>query len=1375
MSVQPMYHWQFNEQGGAIIQDSINGTTATLVGATLKEYGRIGKAIRLSGNSSHINFGNVVGQFGTSDFTVAFGMKVLDTHNDNDLDIIGNRTASDHRNVFSVQLREKAKLFFQVDEDESGTNFIEVATPALSLGSDKKWHHIAFVRENITLKIYVDGVLVAQNSLLIEVDIDPIPVTSASSNLTTSTSTATTALSNGPANINNGKDLRLGDWTKGAAVAEYEDLRIYHTALNDLQIENLVTSYTRILRPGYVELIGPDDAAIILSGDVADLSSFSNEGFKVRFGPDTGINLYGGTNFGGATHKFYSDIPIVKPGGSFPKSIRVWSSLGEPFTGKWIIQAPDGQFLSWNGTFLTTSPNISAKEHFILSYNSRTQQPQFIPINDTTGRLFPFTLLVNQPDTRQGAFSFVNMSRDQWLMLNPDKTFSWTSEHSKRAIFATVVKLADNEGQVGEIVEGEVAFYEHSSYVGRVWVLSDGSPLTLGSYPNFTIIPGLNDVLSSVRLGLNTGATLFDRLNNEVLNPAKELEDITQNISDMGTGQIGHDKVSGAKIFRTVASTTIFNSFTSKLSEDYRLINDKLEQFSAYRTILRFAAGISEVEVSATDLTTIVVEGNSFEIDEVRSVTLRPNELNQIMITSEADGITTPGLKFRTRDMVANERVVIFPDQEVHKQLAALAPDALWNASDAQGNPIVDQTVHTQSEIATVQSTIKRVMSTVVYTDNDVKIATASPNGLGTSQLLSAMSLTESVAGATVGNPWELHLTFSTSSTGGAVVTGDPIREVTISQSAFEQLLAQTTTSTANVLSARSLSARSIFSDIKDAVKQATSVVIGFANNALQTIIRIGNNVINFVLDTAAKVATFVEAVVARVVKTIKQFIEFLRFLFDWDDILHTQKFLVSSINSAFDYATDLVDSAKAPVAEFIDTLQEEIEDGINGLIRRLGGDPEADEESPGLPEAAEWFLNLLLGESRNSDNDATIANKAASDTSVGDSLQDAFGHLLEALRDAIGIAAELQDGLIDTIEAFIKNPLHPELALIEILETLRNVGIQALDLGEEVIFAFLDLVIVVIKLFKEMLNVEIRLPLISRLFELIGAGKLTPLNVFGLLVAIPTTILHKLIFGEAPFRDVLPPVLVNQENGARSTLASLQTRGLNETLSANEKEHIKRLIRGFGGLALLADLINGVITAGLDAFPEKADGFGIPTVFWEIGSLLLSWVSWFGSFPASGSPSEPGGYPYALHKHKVTKADNETEYRQRVVWGWRTAILGLDTMYMIMAIKKGNPEQMPLQRLRRAEKNTIMVATGATLIDLGLTGLYLTTLSNGQAKNLEGANEVIALLPPLACGIRLSVPKGAIALGLLDLVATITTFGLGWKLLKDAVADVGG
>ena len=77
MTIQPKYHWQFSEREGTTTVDSVSNIKATFSKAEFDGHGRIGPAVHLLKKGAHINLGKEVGQFGTSDFTVAFGMKYL--------------------------------------------------------------------------------------------------------------------------------------------------------------------------------------------------------------------------------------------------------------------------------------------------------------------------------------------------------------------------------------------------------------------------------------------------------------------------------------------------------------------------------------------------------------------------------------------------------------------------------------------------------------------------------------------------------------------------------------------------------------------------------------------------------------------------------------------------------------------------------------------------------------------------------------------------------------------------------------------------------------------------------------------------------------------------------------------------------------------------------------------------------------------------------------------------------------------------------------------------------------------------------------------------------------------------------------------------
>ncbi|MEM6453070.1 MAG: LamG domain-containing protein [Cyanobacteria bacterium P01_D01_bin.105] len=1235
MTIQPRYHWQFEEREGRTTTDIVSGIQASSFNAELTGHGRIGNAVQTLGKTAYINLGKEVGQFGTSDFTVAFGMKSIVSHGNDKRDIIGSQSRKGHGNFFLVRVTNRT-IFFHIDENSKGKHYVKAQTDRLSVLPNKTWFHVAAVREGRKISIYIDGVLAAEAES-----------------------------KTGIANIENDTDVKLGHSRRGTPEAQYEDLRIYYKALSAEEIQSLLPTANPPLRAGEAELVAADGAAVILKQDVDNLHRLSKQFQKLRLGPGTGATLHAKANFEGISQKLYADIPDIRLSKlkNFPSSIRLFSSVGEPFTGGQIIETPSGQ-----------------------------------------------------------------------------------------------VKIADNEGQVGELATGEVALYENVAYHGKTWILSNNDSSkggASGSHTRFTDFQGLNDQVSSLRLGPNTGVTLFKDLDHQAAdaNREEEIEDIVKNTPDLKETQIGDDAASSLKIFNTIAPDGIFTSFSSKLSQDYRMVGEKLQEFSSYRTILRFEPNAGDVEVSATDLTEIEVEGTTYEIDEVRSVTLSPNALNVIMITSEADGLNTPGLKLRTSQMAPGEQVVIYPNKEAHQQIAELEEGALWNATDAQGNLIVDREAHSKEEVASVQNTIKRVMATVAYADGAPVANTGAR----------VRSLNRSVASDTINNPWELKFGETRESTVG---------ESKVSASEWKQLRALATSGEEGEseraignLATRSVSGRRtsrrigkrIGRKFKNAIKKATSVVIGTVKNVVHVLVKTAEGIIDFVVDTAEKVADFVEAVVDKVVKGIKEFIEFLQFLFNWDDILDTQRYLKRAINTSLESAKQLAEDAKPHVTSFVDDLQKDVEDGMNQLVKALGGQPsEVKESGFEIPEALVWFLSKfikgitqspfevilkLFREAKQSDSETT------SNAENGDSPLASFvSQLLEAFEDAIGAGLRLSEGAFESIQTLIANPREPEAALIVIIEAFRDAVIQSLDAVENVALSLLDLVRIAIDLFKDFLNAEIRIPLISALLDHIGVGKLTVLNLATIVLAIPVTVTTKLVTGENLFTDSTPvPLdLANQrETALASANVTTASAALVDSIDAvndiasldgfTELGSLDDLRRDltFTIIGTLADTVNHFIAGILDAldipgFDPDGDNSDLssldqnlgalgqknvgPVQALELTSIVLNLMSWCFSKP------EPG-------------ADSKEKRREISLWGYRGVTLTLDSLITVFR----------RNRMRREEKAFNVIWALLNTIDISLYSLYLAavTETNDAVRRADMSNELFSALPNITCFVR--------------------------------------
>lgn len=348
----PKHHWQFKEREGANVPDSIGGVVGK--GDKIRQdvgVGRIGESVQLSGSDSCITFGDGVGQFGAGDFTVAFGMKVNHNHGDNDLNIIGNRNVAAHGNWFSLRLGNLQQLVFEVDENDKGKNYVRALSPALEQMRDHRWHHVAMVRNGRRIAIYLDGVELVD------------------------------ALSKGGiANINSGVEMKLGHWTRQTPAALYDDLRIYDSALSATQVAALVPPNERPLREGEIELVAADDAALVLTENLEDLSRYSNGFQRLRVGANTGVTLFSLKDYQGVAQKLYSDIPNIQLSKLkvFPQSIKTWSSIGDPFTGGWVVLLPDGRFLGDGRDRLATNTKRFTSSYFKFHYNLEFERIQLV-------------------------------------------------------------------------------------------------------------------------------------------------------------------------------------------------------------------------------------------------------------------------------------------------------------------------------------------------------------------------------------------------------------------------------------------------------------------------------------------------------------------------------------------------------------------------------------------------------------------------------------------------------------------------------------------------------------------------------------------------------------------------------------------------------------------------------------------------------------------------------------------------------------------------------------------------------------------------------------------------------------------------------------
>ena len=124
---------------------------------------------------------------------------------------------------------------------------------------------------------------------------------------------------------------------------------------------------------------------------------------------------------------------------------------------------------------------------------------------------------------------------------------------------------------------------------------------------------------------------------------------------------------------------------------------------------------------------------------------------------------------------------------------------------------------------------------------------------------------------------------------------------------------------------------------------------------------------------------------------------------------------------------------------------------------------------------------------------------------------------------NVVDIIKQATQSFLDYLKAVYE---HPEeflsLTIVEFLAQVENLVLVLLDILDDLIQAFLGVIEQALGGFANIFNHSLDIPIISALYKFLFHEDLTVLHVCTLLIAIPLTILYKLMHGgQAPFSGV--------------------------------------------------------------------------------------------------------------------------------------------------------------------------------------------------------------------------------------------------------------
>lgn len=308
---------------------------------------------------------------------------------------------------------------------------------------------------------------------------------------------------------------------------------------------------------------------------------------------------------------------------------------------------------------------------------------------------------------------------------------------------------------------------------------------------------------------------------------------------------------------------------------------------------------------------------------------------------------------------------------------------------------------------------------------------------------------------------------------------------------------------------------------IKRAWDDVSSFVVEWADKAWKFAVKIGEATYHAFLDSVAAVVAGIEFVLQKIQVAFEDLVAWLGFLFDWQDILRTQRVVENLVRHSLGRAVQTLGAAEATVRSTFDDIERKIDGwaGITdlGSTASIGSETAADSSSPlgnvmHSPESS-WAL-YHTNNGVEGDAITTTAGNAAipMDGNTGSLLTKAAS-LLQPFEDGFGkLAQKAQADIFDKIATLSPLDLIKRLAALlaeTVLEGVADVTIAVLELLRQAIRGFLDVI-----------DTPIELPIISPLYKELTGESLTVLSVVGLVAGIVVNLGYKVITNKSPFPD---------------------------------------------------------------------------------------------------------------------------------------------------------------------------------------------------------------------------------------------------------------
>lgn len=865
---------------------------------------------------------------------------------------------------------------------------------------------------------------------------------------------------------------------------------------------------------------------------------------SLELAPHTGATLFSGTKYTGDQHVIPASLSTLKGSLRAKKegfqSLRIWPADDRPFTGHWAIRDPDGRSFSFDAK--ADGPYF----RFNVVTTDGTGNP-IVELHDSNGRVAvadaktKLLSFQHASKTKPGRFTLLQNSAFEFALgLGEGLAGPWLRRSNggykfdvplrERDRFVLAFKVAGDESEVGSLLPGEVAFYQKAGYWGKARIFHHSHESLRGI---LSYNPGAMHIHADTDVTLDFG---------EVDRPEDRFK-VFLDDQDRLYSQTGGANPKALTTHQLVSPESVGLTATSCLGEDYRASTGggPPKSYRAFRTTLRLPPQAESVEITATATTTFEVNDQTYKVDANRSATIPKSAIGSIVLTTEATELGTPGLLVRLDTMRKDQQVPLFPDREVHERLSGLSTDAkgnpeLYSATyderqpdgKVSTRPLVDGKKYTAEDVGHVQTTIRQTMGMVSYPGPHAASPqrTVDPAGMQHRHWMLDFGVSDGQdpkvrQGAVLKPPKNLKFRPIDDDEVKALTSGATRIDDQLSQSIFGDVFHAVEHAVSDVTHVIVHTADAVEHDVVAGVKAIGKVVVATIHYVEEGV----RKAVQFVVHTVERVMAVVGSIIKAIALAVEDFIKFLAALFDWPAILHTQEVLIEAFGDSIGIFKQQIAIAKSKVDDLFDNLKNEISANIDQFIDQHGGgsiNSMQKEQPPGPHHATamdkiEWLLHKVMGHGSGGSAPALLAVAPGGSGAKG---ADFFTDLTKRLEDDPRIPQALSEAVQFFEHAFAGKGNLGDMLLDSMLEAVKALVLAVIDILDGVMDAFFDVFGSALDGFQTLIEKEWDIPIVEDLFKLISGGKkLTLLNFFTLLLAIPVTVVYKLMFDRDPFK----------------------------------------------------------------------------------------------------------------------------------------------------------------------------------------------------------------------------------------------------------------